>query len=136
LLIFYGFLLYYFTGKQPLLHAMRLLSVLLLILIFAACGKDIAVDERMNGISETEVVNEFGAPKTEYTIYMTKGVSLKEYQSNLYNIYPHDAVTDTVEVRELHWYFRSGDQLAIWLEEKNGQWTVVDNLRWSKDVVF
>ena len=107
-----------------------------MILIVAACRKDIAVDEKMNGASETEVVNEFGAPKAEYTIYMTKGVSLKEYQSNLYNIYPHDAITDTVKVRELHWYFRSGDQLAIWLEEKNGQWTVVDNLRWSKDVEF
>lgn len=94
------------------------------------------VNKKINGITEKEVLEKYGNPQKESIIKLSKGIKLHEYQSNLYSIYPNLIQTDTVEIKELFWQMKNGDKMAIWLENKERDWKVIDNLKWSKDIKF
>lgn len=59
-----------------------------------------------------------------------------EMRIELRNTYPpSDPASASVPIEELRW--QDGDYwIYLWLHEVNGQWVVLDSLRWHKDVRF
>lgn len=100
-----------------------------------SCNSKVTVKDELNGKSINAIEASLGKPSNEGEIKLTKKSSLHEYQSNLYHAVPNLSATDTVVIKELIWK-ENGKSIAIWFQEKNGEWISIDNLSWDKDVQF
>jgi len=118
--------------------SLRLRNIVVVLFLYClfGCKEQVVVDKSINGISESQLISKFGIPKSQGFIHLTNRTELSEMQSNLSSIYKNLKEDDTVLIKQLYWEYPNGDKMAIWLEKKERDWKVIDNLKWSKDIKF
>lgn len=90
---------------------------------------------RLHGKSREAVVAELGEPdcQLDYTMANSPG---GEFRVELYNTYPPgDPKGSQARIQELQWH-RARYYIAVWLHQVNGEWVVLNALRWKQGVVF
>lgn len=119
-----------------------ILSILICI-IFASCGKKIAIKEGKYSLdweelpyhnqSEDVIVNQLGKPNKEHTFKIYKDNRIGIYRP-LVRFLP--ANKDTIIIKELFW--KQGSYLIYyWLIKKDSVWTSVDGIMYDpKHVEF
>jgi len=100
----------------------------------SACKKDIYTLDQLSGKSESVVILELGRPEIQREIKLNGNTRLHEYQFNLYKVFP-DSDKKEVAIKEYQWK-KDSDTVVVWFAEREGAWTVVDTLGWSKTVKF
>jgi hypothetical protein len=89
---------------------------------------------QLHGKSLAAVIAQLGQPdeRSEYSL----GKQLDEMRIELYNTYPpDDPKTAQTRILELQWHYWRYD-IAVWLHQVNGEWRVLNTLRWQKGIVF
>ena len=105
-------------------------------LFFGACGnEDYSKDVALNGLDESQIIEKLETPLRETIIPIHNTSKVLEYQSDLLALTKDLKEVDTVLVKEMYWEYEKSNQV-IWLTNKQGAWTVFDNLSWSKEIQF
>lgn len=111
------------------------ISFIITALFWICMTQDYNKDEKIIGLTESELISKFKEPLRETTIFLHSESKLHEYQSDLYLLAKETNEFDTLVVKEMCWKLKKKNQV-VWLMKKEGEWQVFDNLSWSKDVQF
>ena len=103
-----------------------------LLLVMTACQHPVQRVDRLDGMTEAQVIAEFGASPRRAEYPMSKAIG--EFRTGLTRYHPMPQSGD-VRIRELTWE-QSRYLVTAWLHQTNGQWVVFDSLRYGKDVEF
>jgi hypothetical protein len=86
------------------------------------------------GATIEKVREQFGAPNHENEFPVDGG--LPEFRVELLNTYPPgDPRSRGVRIREWRWQY-PGFRVAIWFHRVEGEWIVLDTVRWRNGVEF
>ena len=117
-------------------HSFLQLTFMVLIISFTAgCSVELIEDiPQLEGLTQTEVVEEIGEPYKSNQFAMSS--VFDEMRIALRNFYPlTNSVNHDVQIREM-WWDDGAYWITLWLHQVNGEWFVLDSLRWHKDVQF
>jgi hypothetical protein len=86
----------------------------------------------LDGLSEPQLVNRFGAAQHQEEYLMENAVG--EFRTGLQRFFPMPQ-SRGVRIRELTWDFPD-QHITAWLHHTNSQWVTFDSLRYQKGVQF
>jgi hypothetical protein len=103
-----------------------------LLFVTTACQHPVQRVDRVDGMTEAQVIAELGASPRRYEYPMSKAVG--EVRAGLKRYHPMPQSGDA-RIRELTWE-QSRYFVTAWLHQTNGQWVVFYSLRYGKNVQF
>jgi len=112
----------------------KLTIVFILFLGLIGCKGDIYTLDELLGKSESSVTDKLGDPVSNNFVYLNKDTKLREYQSNLYELYP-DLENKDVVLKELRW-IKGRDIVVVWFEYHGDSWRAIDTLGWNQNIRF
>ena len=118
-----------------------IIAVSLLSIVMVRCfGYKISPFTTIDGIeghSPESIVARLGEPDSGVQFYLSDHDL--DYRLGLHTLFPSQS-DSTIMIKEMIWYdfntFLASYTLVIWFHKENGQWKVIDNLGWSKDIEF
>ena len=108
-----------------------ILSLLLLLFIINCDGKG-RMNNNINGLTETKIMEKYGKPV--YSRIFVLDSNLYEYQYALLTILK-DSLTKTIKIKEIC-YLRTNEKHIIWLIKGSQDWIIIDKLIISNNIRY
>ena len=124
------------TPKRILIVVLVVASVLLVGWWFDLHHRSVEEMTHLHGEDETTVVAALGQPTKTHTWTLEAGKTLPEKYIEVHNTYhPDNPAADGVQIKELTWD-RIGYTISLFLHQVNGEWIVLESVRYKDGVQF